>query len=171
MPMSILGVRINEKENYMAVGWIIRVNANPPMIAMGIGNHHFSLKGIHENKEFSVNFPAEDLLKSTDYVGIYSGKKTDKSKVFKASYGELKNAPFIDECPLSLSCKLVEIINLPSNSIVIGEITEAFCSKAFYKDKNINFKAMKAFFLTMPDNKYWSWGHEIGKAWSVGKIL
>lgn len=169
MPMSILGVKINEKENYMAVGWICRVNANPPMIAMGIGNHHYTIKGIEKNKEFSINFPCEEQLIETDFVGLYSGAKYDKSKVFSASYGELKNAPLIDESPLSISCKLVEVIKLPTNSIVIGEIAESYCDKKFYKGKNVDFKQMKAFFLTMPDNKYWSFGNEIGKAWSDGK--
>jgi flavin reductase (DIM6/NTAB) family NADH-FMN oxidoreductase RutF len=169
MPMSILGVNFNGKENYMAVGWISRANANPPMFMLGIGNHHYTLKGIEENKEFSVNFPGEDLLIKTDYVGIYSGDKVDKSKVFKATYGELKNAPLIEECPLNFGCKLVDIIKLPTNSVVIGEIIEVFCKKEFYKGKNFNFNEMKAFFLTMPDNKYWSFGNQIGKAWSDGK--
>ena len=169
MPMSILGVKINGKENYMAVGWICRVNANPPMIAMGIGKRHFSIKGIVENKEFSVNFPSEEQLIETDYVGIYSGAKDDKSKIFKANYGELKNAPLIDEAPLSMACKLVDVVDLPTNSLVIGEIVEAYCDKTVYTGRNIDFSKMKAFFLTMPDNKYWSFGNEIGKAWSDGK--
>ncbi|MFZ4706374.1 MAG: flavin reductase family protein [Bacteroidales bacterium] len=169
MPMSILGVKVNGRENYMAVGWITRVNANPPMIAMGIGNSHFSLQGIRENGEFSVNFPGEDCLLETDYVGIFSGIKTDKSKVFVAEYRELKNAPLIKECPLNLACKLVDIIELPSNSIIIGEITEAFCDNNFIEGRIIKFNEMKAFFLTMPDNKYWSFGSEIGKAWADGR--
>ena len=169
MPMSILGVKVNGKENYMAVGWITRANGNPPMIAMGIGNRHFSLKGIRENSEFSINFPGENSIIETDYIGICSGSKTDKSKVFIAEYGELINAPLIKECPLNLACKLVNIIELPTNSIVIGEIIEAFCNDNFIEGENIKFNEMKAFFLTMPDRKYWSFGNEIGKAWADGK--
>jgi flavin reductase (DIM6/NTAB) family NADH-FMN oxidoreductase RutF len=169
MPMSILGVKVGGKENYMAVGWITRANGNPPMIAMGIGRRHYSIKGIAENKEFSVSFPGEDLLVETDYVGIFSGTNTDKSKIFTPVYGELKNAPMISECPLTMSCKLVEICELPTNSVIIGEIAEVFCDQNFYDGKNIKYEEMKAFFLTMPDNKYWSFGKEIGKAWSDGK--
>jgi flavin reductase (DIM6/NTAB) family NADH-FMN oxidoreductase RutF len=169
MPMSIMGVKVDGKENYMAVGWITRANANPPMIAMGIGKRHYSIKGIVENKEFSVNFPNEKLLLETDYFGIYSGANTDKSVIFTPIYGELKNAPLISECPLTMSCKLVNIIELPTNSVVIGEIVEVFCAREFYDGKNIKYNEMNAFFLTMPDNKYWSFGNEIGKAWSDGK--
>jgi flavin reductase (DIM6/NTAB) family NADH-FMN oxidoreductase RutF len=169
MPMSILGVKVSGKENYMAVGWITRANANPPMIAMGIGRSHYTVKGIVENKEFSVNFPGENLLIATDYIGICSGANTDKSQIFTPIFGELKKAPMIQESPLSISCKLVNIIELPTNSIIIGEIAEVFCDKEFYDGKTIKYKEMKAFFLTMPDNKYWSFGNEIGKAWSDGK--
>jgi flavin reductase (DIM6/NTAB) family NADH-FMN oxidoreductase RutF len=169
MPMSIMGVKVAGKENYMAVGWITRANGNPPMIAMGIGRRHYSIKGVVENKEFSVNFPNEKLLVETDFVGIFSGANTDKSGIFTPVYGELKNAPMIDECPLTMSCKLVNILELPTNSVVIGEIVEVFCGQEFYDGKNIKYNEMNAFFLTMPDNKYWSFGKEIGKAWSDGK--
>ena len=89
--------------------------------------------------------------------------------MFIAEYGELMNAPLIKECPLNLACKLVNIIELPTNSIVIGEIIEAFCDDNFIEGENVNFNEMKAFFLTMPDRKYWSFGNEIGKAWADGK--
>ncbi|MEI6851918.1 MAG: flavin reductase family protein [Bacteroidota bacterium] len=171
MPMSILGVKIGGKENYMAVGWITRANGNPPMIAMGIGRRHYSIKGINENKEFGVSFPGSDLLAESDYVGIYSGINTDKSGVFTAFYGELKNAPMIEECPLTLSCRVAEICELPTHSLVVGEIVEVYCAKEFYDGKIIDYDKMNAFFLTMPDNKYWSFGQEIGKAWSDGKKI
>ena len=171
MPMTILGAKVNGKDNFMAVGWICRINANPPMLAMGIGTHHHTLKGVIENKEFSVNFPGENILKQTDYVGVVSGDKTDKSNVFDTFYGTLNNAPLIKECGLNLACSLVESIKLPTNTLIIGEIKEAFCKSELVKSNTVLFDDMKAFFLTMPDNNYWSFGHKIGKAWSIGKEL
>jgi flavin reductase (DIM6/NTAB) family NADH-FMN oxidoreductase RutF len=171
MPMTILGTKVNGNDNYMAVGWICRINANPPMLAMGIGTHHYSLEGIMENKEFSINFPGESILKQTDYVGLFSGAKTDKSTIFNSFDGSLKNAPLIKECGLNLACTLVESIKLPTNTLIIGEIKEAYCNSEFVKSNTILYKEMLAFFLTMPDNNYWSFGEPIGKAWSIGKEL
>jgi len=33
------------------------------------------------------------MVTATDYCGIKSGKKVDKSKIFELFYGELKTAP------------------------------------------------------------------------------
>ena len=39
MPMVIVGTKTGGKINYMAVGWVTRVNFNPPMIAVALGSH------------------------------------------------------------------------------------------------------------------------------------
>jgi len=171
MPVSIVGAMCNGKENYMAVGWITRANGNPPMIAIGIGNKHLTWKGIVENGEFSVNFPAaKDLLK-TDYIGLISGAKEDKSRLYTAHYGDLKKAPLIEECPLSLECKLVEKINLPTHTLFVGEIIGVYADKEYMDNNNFNYEKAGAFFLTMIDNTYWSFGKKIGNAWKDGKTF
>jgi flavin reductase (DIM6/NTAB) family NADH-FMN oxidoreductase RutF len=80
------------EKHYMTGGWITRANGNPPMIAIGIGNTQPTWKGKIENGEFCVNFPnAKDLFK-TDYIGIISGAKEDKSHLYTARYEYLKKA-------------------------------------------------------------------------------
>jgi flavin reductase (DIM6/NTAB) family NADH-FMN oxidoreductase RutF len=169
MPVSIVGAICNGRENYMTVGWITRANGNPPMIAIGIGKTHLTWKGIIENGEFSVNFPmAKDLLK-TDYIGIISGFKEDKSRLYTAHYGTLKKAPLIEECPLSLECKLAEKIDLPTHTLFVGEIIGAYADKKYIDKNNFNYEKAGAYLLTMMDNTYWSFGKKIGDAWKDGK--
>ena len=169
MPVCIVGAMCNGKENYMAVGWITRANGNPPMIAIGIGKTHLTWKGIIENGEFSVNFPtAKDLLK-TDYIGIISGFKEDKSRLYIAHYGTLKKAPLIEECPLSLECKLAEKIDLPTHTLFVGEIIGVYADKEYVDKNNFNYEKAGAYLLTMMDNTYWSFGKKIGDAWKDGK--
>ena len=80
------------------------------MMAIVLGNHHHTNIGIKENNAFSLCLPSEDMVVVTDYCGIKSGKKTDKSKLFDLFYGELKAAPMIETCPLSVECKLVNVV-------------------------------------------------------------
>lgn len=171
MPVVLVGTQVNGKANFMAVGWCARVNANPPMIACGIGNHHFTPKGIAENRTFSVNIPSSLLLEKTDYCGIVSGEKTDKSEVFDVFYGSLKTAPMIRECPVTLECRLVQIVSLPTNSLYIGEIAGAYADDRIMKGGKPDFPAIDPLFLTMPDNRYWTLGKYAGDAWSAGKKL
>ena len=171
MPVVLVGTQVKGKDNFMTVGWCTRANANPPMILCGIGNHHYTPKGIKETKTFSVNIPSTDLLERTDYCGLVSGEKTDKSMVFDIFYGSLKTAPMIRQCLVTLECRLVQIVPLPTNSLYIGEIVGAYADGSIIKDGKPDFPEIDPLFLTMPDNRYWTLGTYAGDAWSAGKKL
>jgi flavin reductase (DIM6/NTAB) family NADH-FMN oxidoreductase RutF len=171
MPVVLVGTQVEGKANFMAVGWCTRANANPPMIACGIGNHHYTPKGITQTGTFSVNIPSGDLLEKTDYCGLVSGAKVDKSQVFSVFYGNLKTAPMIRECPVTLECRLVQSIPLPTNTLYIGEIEGAWADPSVMKDGKPDFPSMGPLILTMPDNTYRTLGSEAGKAWSAGMKL
>lgn len=170
MPMVLVGSVVDGKANFMAVGWVARVNFKPPMIAIALGPHHTN-KGIDENHAFSVNVPDLSLMAKTDYCGLVSGAKTDKSTVFDVFYGERPDAPLIQECPLCMACSVYEAKKLPSNTLYIGEIIEVFTEERYLTDGKPDIKKMNPFTLTMPDNNYWQVGDHAAKAWSVGKQL
>jgi flavin reductase (DIM6/NTAB) family NADH-FMN oxidoreductase RutF len=169
MPVVLVGTRVRGKVNFMTVGWCARANANPPMIVCGIGNHHFTPEGINDTKTFSVNIPSPDLLEKTDYCGLVSGQKADKSQVFDVFYGSLKTAPMIKECPVTLECRLVQIVPLPTNTLFIGEIMGAYADGNVIRDGRPDFQEIDPLFLTMPDNRYWTLGNHVGDAWSAGR--
>jgi len=122
-------------------------------------------------KTFSVNIPSSDLLEKTDYCGLVSGDTVDKSHIFEVFYGSLKTAPMIKECPVSLECRLVQIVPLPTNSLYIGEIAGVFADGSAIKEGKPDFPEIDPLFLTMPDNRYWTLGKYAGDAWSAGKNL
>jgi len=171
MPVTLVGALVDGKPNFMAVGWVSRVNAAPPYIAAGIYKSHHTPAGIEQNRAFSVNFPGTDQLVETDYCGIVSGRKTDKSKIFDLFYGELKTAPMIVECPLCLECRLVDVHELPTNKLFIGEIVASYAEERYLTNGQPDYKKMNAMILTMPDNKYWTIGTLAGDAWSSGKKM
>jgi len=171
MPVSLVGAIVDGRPNFMAVGWVCRVNRTPPIIAVAINQRHLTPKGIQEHRTFSVNFPGLDLMEKTDYCGLVSGREKDKSGIFEIFYGELKTAPMIQECPLCLECKLLQIVPLPTNSLFLGEIVAAFTEDRFLTNGKPDIQKMKSFVLTMPDNNYWKVGEHAGHAWSIGRKL
>jgi len=171
MPVTVVGTGDDGSENYMAVGWISKVNGNPPLIAIGIGKARKTNRNIVENREFSINFPSEKDLKRTDYVGIVSGNEESKAGVFTSIYGKLKKAPLIEECPLSIACTLFKRIELPTHDLFLGEVVDVFAEEKFMEMNTFHFPNAKTFFLTMPDNTYWSFGERIGTAGKDGKDL
>ena len=171
MPVALLGTNVEDKANFMALGWVMRANNNPPMLTAAVNKNHLTNKNIREIKTFSVNFPSMDLIEETDYCGLVSGKRTDKSDLFEIYYGNLKTAPMIKECALSLECKLIDIYEMPTNDLFIGEIVSTYTEERYLTDNKPNIKKIKPVVLTMPDNNYWSVGENIGKAWNIGKNL
>jgi flavin reductase (DIM6/NTAB) family NADH-FMN oxidoreductase RutF len=98
MSMVLVGTLVNNLPNFMAVGWVTRVNFKPPMIAIALGKTHYTNSGIHASGAFSVNIPGIDLLEKVDYCGIVSGKNADKSTLFKVVPGKETGAPMVDDC-------------------------------------------------------------------------
>ncbi len=170
MPMVLVGSVVEGKANFMAVAWVSRVNFKPPLFAVAIGAHHTN-KGIEENREFSINIPGLSLIEKTDYCGLVSGSKTDKSHVFNVFYGELTKAPLVEECPVCISFSLHQTVKLPSNTLYIGEPQEVFTEEKYMTDKVLDISKVNPFTLTMPDNNYWSLGKNLGRAWNIGKNL
>lgn len=169
MPVSLVGAVVDGKPNFLAVAWFTMVSYKPPRIAIALGKGHFTNPGIKENKTFSISLPSEEMVEITDFCGIVTGKNTDKSEIFDLFYGQLKTAPLIKECPLSMECKLVDTVVSGVNEIFIGEIVGTYTEEKFMKEDKLDFSKMKPLILSQPDTAYWSLGEPIAKAWSVGK--
>ena len=171
MPATLVGAMVEDRANFMAVGWATRANARPAMLVVGLNKRQHTPAGILETGTFSVNIPSADRVAETDYCGIVSGSKVDKSRVFEVFYGELGTAPMIAECPLCLECSLIDICELPTNDLIIGEIVGPYTEELYLTDGQLDFRKMKPMVLTMPDSNYWAVGEHVAKAYGVGKTL
>lgn len=169
MPMTVVGAVVDGKINFMAAAWACRVNFVPPMMGIALGKRHHTNKGIREHGEFGVSLPSRDLVKAVDYVGLVSGVEVDKSLVFESFQGQLTHAPMIRSCPLTMECKVIQTVDLPADEFFIGEIIGVYTEERYLTDGHPDIRKMDPFTLTMPDNRYWSVGELLGKAWSIGK--
>ena len=171
MPVVLVGTQADDKANFMAEGWVSRANISPPMITVAMAKAHFSPQLIIKNRTFSVCTPTAEQLEKVDYCGIVSGKSTDKSHVFEVFYGDLKTAPMIKECPVCMECKLIQTVELPTHYLFIGEIIASYAEEQYLTAGRPDMQKINPLLLTMPDNFYWTLGHQAGKAWSDGKRL
>jgi flavin reductase (DIM6/NTAB) family NADH-FMN oxidoreductase RutF len=169
-PVTLIGANVNDKPNFLAISFIGIVNANPGMIAFGLGRKHYTNQGIFENKTFSVNIPSKDMIEIVDFVGIYSGSRIDKSQLFEIFYGKLGNAPMIKDCPINIECKLIDVLDYGgTDHIIISEIIESYIDEKYLTDGIPDVKKIKPFLLSMYENKYFDVGKTLGKAWDIGK--
>jgi flavin reductase (DIM6/NTAB) family NADH-FMN oxidoreductase RutF len=168
-PAVIAGVLVNGRPNYITLGSYGGMSMNPPIVYISVNKAHYTNAGIKENGYFSVNIPSSNLVRETDYVGIVSGRDTDKSTVFSAFYSSINKAPMIEECPVNILCKLINTVDLPRNEVFIGEIIETYVSKEYIVDGKADVKMIKP--LLLAGGKYCRLGDPVGTPREDGKAL
>jgi len=169
MPTTLIGALVDGKPNYITIAHVGIMD--PGTVSLGMNKAHHTNAGIKQNGTFSVNMPSEEMVVKTDYCGIVSGKKTDKSALFKTFYGKLKTAPMIEECPVTMECRLVKTVDFPSHDIFMGEVVSAYCDESVLTDGVLDLDKMRPLLFSMGDRGYWSMGKRVADAWSAGKKL
>jgi flavin reductase (DIM6/NTAB) family NADH-FMN oxidoreductase RutF len=171
MPMTLIGADVGSGPNFMPVAWVNRVQMNPPRLIAGMGKVHATNAGIRDHGEFSVNIPSIDMLEVTDWCGLNSATRAaDKTAPFEVVRGTLPHAPMIAECPLSLECRVWQVVDLGSHELFIADIVATWAEERFLDvTGKPDITRIRPFMLTMPDNRYWAVGEHIGNAWSIGK--
>ncbi len=125
------------KDNVFTVGWVGTVCTKPPMLSISVRPERLSHKYISETMEFTVNMPTSKLTKAVDYVGVRSGKTVDKIKEMNFTMKEGTNviSPYIDECPVSIECKVKTVLQLGTHDCFIAEVVGSHVNKNLFDEK------------------------------------
>ena len=180
-PTVLIGANVNGKANFNAIGWVSGLEFGPPLISISSNQQHHNNVGIKENQTFSVNTPSTEMVEITDYCGIMSGRKEDKSEIFDVFYGDLKTAPMIREAPLNLECKVIHIVDTNKiapffanakngHDIFIGEVVQAYAEEKFLTNGVPDIEKINPLVLSMSRGqyRYYKIGEELGTAWNIG---
>ena len=160
------------KENVFTVGWIGTVCTKPPMLSISIRPERLSYEYIKETMEFTVNLPSINMTKAVDYCGVRPGRKFDKIKEmnFTMREGSNVNVSYIDECPVSIECKVKSIIPLGTHDLFIADVVGSHIDKDLIDEKGkIHFE--EADLITYCHGEYFKMDTEaLGKfGYSVAK--
>jgi flavin reductase (DIM6/NTAB) family NADH-FMN oxidoreductase RutF len=169
MPIVLVGTNVNKKPNYMAVGFAGGINVNPPVVVVSLNKNHHTPKGIIENGTFSMNIPSKELVVETDYCGLVSGKKADKSKIFTSFYGELETAPMIEECPITCECKFLQSVEFEMDIAYFGQVHQVYVNQDLMDGKKIDMEKASPMVYSGFENKYRILGDSVGTAWKIGR--
>jgi flavin reductase (DIM6/NTAB) family NADH-FMN oxidoreductase RutF len=173
-PVILVGTVVDGKPNFAPYAWCGITGGEPPTISVGIRHQRHTLKGIYQNRTFSVNVPSTDLLKEVDYCGLTSGATTDKVKDcgFTIFYGTLPNAPLIEQCPVNLECEVSHLLNLGTHVLVIGKIVQTHVSEDCLTEGQPDIMKIRPFVYSRgPTARYNAVGKVLGQAYDIGKGL
>ncbi len=116
--------REGEEPNIITLAWVGVVCSDPPMVSIAVrpGRHSYDI--IKETGEFVVNIPLESQAEVVDSCGRVSGRKVQKFQRFNLTpqMGALQQAPAISECPISLECRVRQILPLGAHHAFLGEV-------------------------------------------------
>ena len=171
--ITIVGAVVNGKPNFLTIAHVgILIHGIPQYLSFGINKSHYTNQGIIEHKEFSVNIPSEALVVETDYVGLVSGKGTDKSAVFDLHYGSLAHAPMIVACPVVMECRLHSTLDFYSHDVFVGEIVATHVNpEVLTAEGKIDLTLVKPLLFDMQGMRYLALGPEVARCWNVGKTM
>jgi len=114
-----------ERKNLVTAAWTGTVNSDPPMVSISLRKSRYSHDLILRSGEFVVNLVDEALCRATDYCGVRSGRDEDKAAQTGLKYipaEGMKTAPAVEGAPACLSCRVVQVIELGSHDMFLGEV-------------------------------------------------
>lgn len=163
--------RKNEKPNIITVAWTGTCCTNPPMAYISVRPERYSYDIIKETKEFVINLVTKDLAYACDYCGVKSGRDVDKFKKMNLTPIPSKHvsSPSIEESPLSLECRVKEILELGSHHMFIAEVL-GVCVDMKYMDETNKFNLNDSNLVAYSHGQYFTLGENLGKfGYSVKK--
>ena len=160
----------NDKIDVMNMAWGGVCAEN--MVALNLSEDHKTTKNIEERKAFTLSIADTDHLEESDFFGIASGNRMeDKFERTGMHAVKSKNvdAPIIDEYPLTLECKVVEMQNQPYGLRVLGEIVNVVVDEKVLDEKGkVDASKLNAFVFDQFRNGYYKVGEKVGQAWNSG---
>ncbi|MCQ2236736.1 MAG: flavin reductase family protein [Bacteroidales bacterium] len=153
-----------EEKNIITIAWAGTICSNPAMISISIRPQRHSYKLIKESGEFVVNLTTKELAYATDWCGVKSGRDFDKFKEMKLTpeASSVVKAPSIKESPVSIECKVKQIIPLGTHDMFIAEVVAVQADEK-YLDETGRFDLQKANPICYSHGHYYELGKEIGK--------
>jgi len=164
--------KTEDEFNICTVSWVGTICTNPPMCYISVRPERYSYPIIKKNMEFVINLTNEEMCFATDWCGVRSGKEHNKFKEMKLTpvKTEIIDSVLIEESPLSIECKVKEIIPLGSHDMFIAEVVNVLADDKYMDKATGAFQLSKAKLIAYNHGGYFKLGEQIGKfGWSVQK--
>jgi flavin reductase (DIM6/NTAB) family NADH-FMN oxidoreductase RutF len=172
-PVLVVGTYdLQGKPNVMTAAWGGICCSEPPCVAVSLRKATYSYHNIVHRKAFTISVPSERYVKDADYFGIVSGKSEDKfaAAELRPVRSELVDAPYVQEFPLVLECRLLHTFELGLHTQFVGEIVDVKADLAVLAEGGIpDLDKLRPLIFAPAVQAYYGIGRRLGKAFSIGK--
>ncbi|MGN0650963.1 MAG: flavin reductase family protein [Oscillospiraceae bacterium] len=163
VPAVLVSCGTVEKPAALTIAWTGIVCSDPAKTYISIRPSRNSYGIIKQSKEFVINMMPSTFVRAVDYCGIKSGRNEDKlaKQKLTAEPSNIVSAPQIAQCPISLECKVTDIIPLGSHDMFLAEIVSVNIDKTLIDEKG-RLHIEKAGLMTYAHGTYFALGKKIG---------
>lgn len=155
--------REGEKPNIITVAWAGTVCSDPPMVSISVRRERYSYGIIKDTGEFVINLVNKRLARATDYCGVRSGRDVDKFQETRLTPQSSRyvKAPGIEESPLNIECKVVEVKPLGSHDMFIAQVVGVTIDNQYMDDKG-KFSLNASGLVSYSHGEYFGLGKKLG---------
>ncbi|MBO7341791.1 MAG: flavin reductase family protein [Clostridia bacterium] len=152
-----------EQKNILTVAWTGITNTVPPKTYISVRPSRHSYGIIKERGEFVLNLTPTSLVRTADYCGIYTGAKVDKFEKCHLTPvpAEELAAPMIAECPISICCRVTDVIPLGSHDMFLADILAVYADESLM-DQSGKLHLEKADLCAYAHGDYYALGRILG---------
>ena len=164
LPPALITSGDIKKPNVMTAAWTGIICSEPALTYVSIRPSRYTHELVSKNKEFVINLPTWKYAAAVDTVGVKSGRDMDKFALTGLTAGKSfkVKAPQIEECPISLECKVIEIKSFGTHDMFLAEILAVDVDDAYIDDEGA-LDLEKAGLLAYAHGFYYTLGRKIGK--------
>ena len=163
LPAVMATVGNMEKANIITVAWCGITNTVPPKTYISVRPERYSHAILKEKGEFVINLTPSSLAKKADFCGMYTGRKVDKFKEcgFTKEKATKIDVPMIGECPISIECRVTDVISLGSHDMFLADILAVNVEKSLLEGEKLCIN--RAHLCAFAHGEYYKLGERIGK--------
>ena len=124
VPAVMVSCGDGEEKNIITIGWTGIINSDLPITYISVRKSRHSHHIIEKTGEFVINLTTEKLAFAADYCGVKSGRDVDKFKEMNLTPEacEIVKCPMIEQSPVNLECRVLEVKSYPTHDMFIAEI-------------------------------------------------
>ena len=163
VPPALVSCGTMERPNILTIAWTGIVNTIPPMTYISVRPQRHSYALIKESGEFAVNLTTRKLVRAADWCGVKSGAEEDKFAACRLTPEEAPgfSAPMVKESPLSLCCKVREVIPLGSHHMFLADVVAVHVDDN-YVDQAGKLHLDRAELAAYAHGEYFALGEKLG---------
>ncbi len=162
------------KPNLATVAWGGICCSKPPCVTISLRKATYTYGSIIERGAYTVNVPSAEQVAIADFCGIASGRNENKFEVCGLTpiKSDLVDAPYADEFPLILECRVIHTYEIGLHTQFIGEIMDVIADEELIgEDGKPDILKVDPIIYATKVQKYHRVGEVIENAFEIGRSI